>query len=579
VGSSTFIRVALVCATALLTGCAAGSTPAAPGTATQSLPAITVPAIAATTVTVVNPAAGAPLVVNIPMSGGAATMTFPVGTTVSAGTQILVKTIDLAAGSVQAAGRRSQDANPPAPVTGLAPGLYVQVIDGAINLSNTGGSQNFAAGQFGFTSAVRQPPIVVPSNPGLQFTPPPQFAGPVVSGKPGIGYPAATNPSGDITFPVMLHQNAATIIAVGPASTFTSTTSFDASSTASGLAGSVITLPPVAGGFTAAVTLPHLTPAGSAPATFAFNFSLTAPLGVAAIASRGRAPLNIGGSFSTSAYLTLTVPGTLPLAMSSTPSFVFAYPDGFTFNAGESLYVALFDPTQPSAGWTAFSGPGVVNGQSVSFASVNRPLTFNGGTAYQFALISSVQTVSVPTAAPVNTPSPTPSATPSPAPSTAPTPFVATLATAAQAGLGNLLPLPATLPGLFPGGFVYSQTLTSATQNLIVSASTGNFASLVVPPGKTPVLFLTVALASGPNLTFANVGSVFINLAGTLFTPGTTYMITTTLPAPNVFSTSTVVASNDDHPSDVGGGAMAFPSPFSALTLSGTQQVGIVITR
>lgn len=58
----------------------------------------------------------------------------------------------------------------------LAPGLYVSVIDGAINLTNKGGSMTFAAGQFGYTSNAFKPPVIVPANPGLKFTPPPTFA-------------------------------------------------------------------------------------------------------------------------------------------------------------------------------------------------------------------------------------------------------------------------------------------------------------------------------------------------------------------------------------------------------------------
>lgn len=70
--------------------------------------------------------------------------------------------------------------NTPAPAVpgGLAPGLYVQVLDGMINVSNNGGSANFAAGQFGYTPSFKQPPVIVPSNPGLQFTPPPAFSAP-----------------------------------------------------------------------------------------------------------------------------------------------------------------------------------------------------------------------------------------------------------------------------------------------------------------------------------------------------------------------------------------------------------------
>jgi hypothetical protein len=59
---------------------------------------------------------------------------------------------------------------------GLNPGLYVQVLDGAINVTNGGGTQNFTAGQFGFTPSFQQPPVILPINPGVQFTPPPSFS-------------------------------------------------------------------------------------------------------------------------------------------------------------------------------------------------------------------------------------------------------------------------------------------------------------------------------------------------------------------------------------------------------------------
>lgn len=60
---------------------------------------------------------------------------------------------------------------------GLSPGLYVQVIDGLIHLTNPAGAGNlnFSAGQFGYTPSFKQPPIVVPRNPGMQFQPPPAF--------------------------------------------------------------------------------------------------------------------------------------------------------------------------------------------------------------------------------------------------------------------------------------------------------------------------------------------------------------------------------------------------------------------
>ena len=69
---------------------------------------------------------------------------------------------------------------------GLAPGLYVQVIDGMINLTNGGGTQNFGAGQFGFTGSFTQPPVIIPTNPGITFQPPPTFQqSPTPPGQPG----------------------------------------------------------------------------------------------------------------------------------------------------------------------------------------------------------------------------------------------------------------------------------------------------------------------------------------------------------------------------------------------------------
>jgi len=65
----------------------------------------------------------------------------------------------------------------PLPPSGtLAPGLYVRVIDGLVHVANQGGSTSFSAGQFGYTPSFIQPPVVLPNNPGIQFTPPPSFS-------------------------------------------------------------------------------------------------------------------------------------------------------------------------------------------------------------------------------------------------------------------------------------------------------------------------------------------------------------------------------------------------------------------
>lgn len=75
----------------------------------------------------------------------------------------------------------------------LPPGLYVSVIDGIIDLSNKGGSLSFNAGQFGYTANISSPPIIVPSNPGLQFTPPPTFASSSSNTSAGSGKPGTVD--------------------------------------------------------------------------------------------------------------------------------------------------------------------------------------------------------------------------------------------------------------------------------------------------------------------------------------------------------------------------------------------------
>jgi hypothetical protein len=63
----------------------------------------------------------------------------------------------------------------PSPTATRAPGLYVQVLDGLIHVTNPSGASNFSSGQFGYTPNFRTPPVILPVNPGMQFTPPPVF--------------------------------------------------------------------------------------------------------------------------------------------------------------------------------------------------------------------------------------------------------------------------------------------------------------------------------------------------------------------------------------------------------------------
>jgi len=72
------------------------------------------------------------------------------------------------------------------PAQSKPPGLYVQVLDGVIHVTNPAGTQNFSTGQFGFTASFKQPPVVVPTNPGIQFTPPPVFSSASTSTPTGV---------------------------------------------------------------------------------------------------------------------------------------------------------------------------------------------------------------------------------------------------------------------------------------------------------------------------------------------------------------------------------------------------------
>ena len=63
-------------------------------------------------------------------------------------------------------------------VSGKPPdnGLHIDVVDGAIVVSNGAGTQSFASGQFGFVSGPSTPPVVVPPQQGVQVTMPPAIS-------------------------------------------------------------------------------------------------------------------------------------------------------------------------------------------------------------------------------------------------------------------------------------------------------------------------------------------------------------------------------------------------------------------
>lgn len=69
----------------------------------------------------------------------------------------------------------------------LAPGLHLNVTDGAIIVTNNGGSLGFQAGQFGYVPNLNQPPVIVPNNPNIRFVPPSAFDAGTASRGPVAG--------------------------------------------------------------------------------------------------------------------------------------------------------------------------------------------------------------------------------------------------------------------------------------------------------------------------------------------------------------------------------------------------------
>jgi hypothetical protein len=77
-----------------------------------------------------------------------------------------------------------------------ADGLHVDVVDGAITLTNGAGQQILAAGQFGYVRDLNTAPVIVPPARGIQVTMPPSISRNAGSGK-------TLGRSSDLECPVM----------------------------------------------------------------------------------------------------------------------------------------------------------------------------------------------------------------------------------------------------------------------------------------------------------------------------------------------------------------------------------------
>jgi len=167
------------------------------------------------------------------------------------------------------------------------------------------------------------------------------------------------------------------------------------------------TFGPVAGGYSGTITVP----AASIATTIGATFTTTQPSGPPTLAAIQRRPQNIGASPITPiAYLAVTSAATVTFPQA--PSFTIVFPFAVTSAMGATSYVALYDPTKPSSGWTTIEGPATASGSTLTFNGTfngaTAPLTLTANVTYTFVLFS------LTSALPTPTPTPTPSATPTP---------------------------------------------------------------------------------------------------------------------------------------------------------------------
>lgn len=157
-------------------------------------------------------------------------------------------------------------------------------------------------------------------------------------------------------------------------------------------------------GYSLTFTVPAITSGGGGMSAY---LTTTPPTGVVAPqlkASQFKARQVLGAPLTTYVYLVIKASATTTFAQ--VPSFEYTLPNGTIIAPSATAFVAYWDPTQSSTGWQPVAGPGVVNGQNISFAAYNQALTFQGGSTYVYALIGSG----------VVTPPPSPTPTPTSAP-------------------------------------------------------------------------------------------------------------------------------------------------------------------
>ncbi|HTW85158.1 MAG TPA: NHL repeat-containing protein [Candidatus Sulfotelmatobacter sp.] len=146
------------------------------------------------------------------------------------------------------------------------------------------------------------------------------------------------------------------------------------------------------------------TTGGSATLTVTLS---AAPLpGTPTLQALHRKPAAIGGQ-NVAGLLYFSVATSATVSFPGPPSFSIADPAD---TAPTLSYVAFYDPTNASAGWTTISGPPQVISNTLTFDSSARPITVTAGQPLLFAVFTVSAALPTPTPTPTPTPSPTPRA-------------------------------------------------------------------------------------------------------------------------------------------------------------------------
>ncbi len=155
-------------------------------------------------------------------------------------------------------------------------------------------------------------------------------------------------------------------------------------------------------------------PAGNVATTLSTTFSSAQPSGTPTIQNLQRRPQKIGASpIGAIAYLCITPAATVLLA--AYPSFSLTLPSAIN---GSYAYVALYDPTNSSAGWNTIEGPASGSGLTLGFSGSSPGPTLQGGQTYCFLFFTLASALPTPTPVPTTTATATATASPA-APPTA----------------------------------------------------------------------------------------------------------------------------------------------------------------